>query len=136
MNSPYRHSWMWAEACALLSQAEQRQQRFMELLSTPAARPVWEPPTDVLVADDEICVIVALPGAEPDQVVIQVADGQLQIEARVPPPDLGSRSRVLRLEIPYGVMRRRIALPPGHYRLTERRLAAGLLTLRLHEVNE
>jgi HSP20 family molecular chaperone IbpA len=134
MNTPYRHSWMWAEACALLSQAEQRQQRFMELLSTPATRPAWEPPADVLVSENEICVIVALPGADADQVVLQVADGQLLIEARVPPPDLGPLSRVLRLEIPYGVMRRRIALPPGHYRLTERRLSRGCLHLRLQEV--
>jgi len=78
---------------------------------------------------------VALPGADADQVVIHVADGALQVEARVPAPDLGPRSRVLRLEIPYGAMRRRIPLPPGRYRLTERRLAHGCLHLRLQEVN-
>jgi len=135
MNAPYRSSWMWAEACSLLAQAEQRQQRFMDLLSTPAARPAWEPPADVLVSEDEIYVIVALPGADSDQVVIHVADGALQIEARVPPPGLGPRSRVVRLEIPYGAMRRRIPLPPGHYRLTERRLSQGCLHLRLQEVS-
>lgn len=135
MNTPFRPSWMWAEACALLAQAEQRQQRFMDLLSTPARQPAWEPPADVLAAEDEIYVMVALPGAEADQVVIHVADGALQIEARVAAPDLGPRSRVLRLEIPHGVMRRRIPLPPGRYRMTERRLARGCLHLRLQEVN-
>ncbi len=132
MNAPYRHTWMWAEACALLSGAEQRQQRPMESPSTPT-QPVWEPPADVLVSENEICVIVALPGADADQVVIRVAGGQLQVEARVA-PDPGPHSRVLRREIPYGVMRRRIALPPGRYRLTERRLARGCLHLRLQEV--
>jgi HSP20 family molecular chaperone IbpA len=134
MNASHRQSWMWAEACALLAQAEQRQQRFMELLSTPAMQPAWEPPADVLVSEREIHVVVALPGAEADQVVIQVVDGALQIEARVPPPDLGLR-RVLRLEIPYGAMRRRIPLPPGLYRLIERRLVLGCLHLRLQEVS-
>ena len=47
MNAPLRQSWMWAEACALLAQAEQRQQRFMDLLATPARQPAWEPPADV-----------------------------------------------------------------------------------------
>jgi hypothetical protein len=38
---------------------------------------------------------------------------------------------VVRLEIPYGRMRRRIELPPGHYVLTESRLDHGYLQLRL-----
>jgi len=33
------------------------------------------------------------------------------------------------------VMRRRIVLPPGNYRLTDRRLANGCLHLRLEEVS-
>jgi hypothetical protein len=38
---------------------------------------------------------------------------------------------VVRLEIPYGRMRRRVELPPGRYVLTERRLEHGCLHLRL-----
>jgi len=49
----------------------------------------------------------------------------------VPPPALTPRVNVVRLEIPYGRMRRRIDLPPGHYALTERRLDRGCLFLRL-----
>jgi len=37
----------------------------------------------------------------------------------------------VRLEIPYGRMRRRIDLPPGHYALVERQLDRGCLFLRL-----
>ena len=54
-----------------------------------------------------------------------------EIEAQVPPPCLGRGSRVLRLELPYGWMRRRIELPPGRYTVTERRLERGCLFLRL-----
>jgi hypothetical protein len=38
---------------------------------------------------------------------------------------------VVRFEIPYGRMRRRIELPPGRYILEERRLDRGYLHLRL-----
>ena len=37
----------------------------------------------------------------------------------------------MRLEIPYGRMRRRIDLPPGRYALLELRLERGYLYLRL-----
>lgn len=134
MNTPQPLSWMWAEACALLDQAERRQQRFMDLLAA-ADRPAWQAPADVLVADGALHIIVALPGAEADRVVIALVDGALQIEAQVPPPDLGPGSRMLRMEIPHGVLRRRIALPAGRYRLTDRRLARGCLHLRLEEVS-
>jgi hypothetical protein len=39
--------------------------------------------------------------------------------------------KVVRFEIPYGRMRRRIDLPPGRYILVERRLDRGYLHLRL-----
>jgi hypothetical protein len=38
---------------------------------------------------------------------------------------------VVRLEIPYGRMRRRIDLPPGRYALRENRFENGYLFLRL-----
>jgi HSP20 family molecular chaperone IbpA len=135
MNTPQPMTWMWAEACALLEQAERRQQRFMDLLGGAADRPAWQAPADVLVAGRALHIIVALPGADADQVVITLADGALHIEAQVPPPDLGPGSRMLRLEIPHGLLRRRLALPPGRYRLTDRQLARGCLHLRLEEVS-
>lgn len=135
MSARHYPSWMWSEACTLLAKAEQRQQRFMDLLSTPEGTPVWEPPADVLVCDRDIDIVLALPGARVDDVVIRIIGASLQIEARVPPPALSPRSRVLRLEIPYGLMRRRIALPTGHYRLTEKRFSNGCLYLHLQEVS-
>jgi hypothetical protein len=41
---------------------------------------------------------------------------------------------LLRLEIPYGRMRRRVDLPPGHYVLVERRLERGRLLVRLRRL--
>ena len=63
MNAPRRKSWMWAEACALLDEAERRHRHFYELLSAPSAAPVWEPPANIFARGAEVHVMVALPGA-------------------------------------------------------------------------
>jgi HSP20 family molecular chaperone IbpA len=124
---------MWAEACALVEEAERMHRRFFDLLATPSARPVWEPPTDVFTAGAETHVAVALPGAAAEDVTVRLLPSGLSVEADVAPPALGARAHVVRLEIPYGRMRRHIPLPPGRYELTERRLINGCLYLRLTE---
>ena len=120
---------MWAEACALLDEAERKHRRFYELLSLPSAAPAWEPPADIFADGAELQVVIALPGAE--DVAVQITSTGLQIETDVAPPPLSARMTVLRLEIPYGRMRRRVDLPPGSYALVERRLDRGRLYLRL-----
>lgn len=122
---------MWAEACARLDEAERRHRRFFDLLSAPAATPVWEPPANIVALGREIEVTLALPGARAEDVVAQVTPTGLVIETTVPPPHFDSRGEVVRLEIPYGRMRRRIELPPGRYAVRELRLERGYLYLRL-----
>ena len=58
----------------------------------------------------------------------------LVIETTVPPPAITAGMHVVRLEIPYGLMRRRIDLPPGRYALREQRLENGNLHLRITEL--
>jgi HSP20 family protein len=126
-----RKSWMWAEACALLEQAERKHRHFFELLAAPSAHPVWEPPADIFADGSSLNVVVALPGARADEVTVQITPTGLQVDTTVPPPAVGASMNVVRLEIPYGRMRRRIDLPPGRYVLIERRLDHGCLYLRL-----
>jgi HSP20 family protein len=134
MNATRRRSWMWVEACARLDEAERRQRRFYELLTGPAAAPpVWEPPANILFVGPEIEVTVALPGARAEDVVAQVTASGLLIETTIAPPAFGAAAEVVRLEIPYGRMRRRIDLPPGSYALLELKLDRGYLFLRLRE---
>jgi HSP20 family protein len=120
---------MWAEACALLEQAERKHRHFFELLSLPAALPAWEPPADIFTDGTHVEIVVALPGAGAEDIRVQMSAGGLQIDTHVPPPS--STLRVVRFEIPYGRMRRRIELPPGRYVLAERRLERGYLHIRL-----
>ncbi len=124
---------MWAEACARLDEAERRHRHFFDLLAAPAARAVWEPPVDIFVAGSEVHVIVALPGVRAEEVQVQFTASGLQIDAVAAPRAIGSGMEVMRLEIPYGRMRRRVDLPPGRYALVERRLELGCLHLRLTE---
>jgi HSP20 family protein len=131
MNTNRRKAWMWAEACALLDEAERKHRHFFELLAAPSAPPVWEPPADIFADDAELQVMIALPGARSEEVVVQLTPTGLQIETTVPPPSLSARMNVVRLESPYGRMRRRVELPPGRYALVERRLDRGCLFLRL-----
>jgi HSP20 family molecular chaperone IbpA len=122
---------MWAEAIALLDEAERRHRQFFGLLTAPSVRPVWEPPANIFAVGSELHVTVALPGARTEEITVQLTPAGLQIETTVPPPALGAGMKLVRLEIPYGCMRRRIDLPPGRYALLERRLDNGCLFLRL-----
>jgi len=122
---------MWAEACALLDEAERRHRHFYELLSAPSAVPVWEPPANIFARGAEVHVMVALPGARLEDVVVQMTPSGLLIETTVPPPTFEAGVEVVRLEVPYGRMRRRIELPAGTYALIEHRLDRGYLFLRL-----
>jgi HSP20 family molecular chaperone IbpA len=126
-----RNSWMWAEAIALLEQAERKHRHFFGLLASPSSMPVWEPPANIFADGSEVNVVVALPGARAEEVVVQITPTGLQIDTQVPPPAVVAAMNVVRLEIPYGRMRRRIDLPPGRYVLLERRLEQGCLHLRL-----
>jgi HSP20 family protein len=67
-----RKSWMWAEACALLDEAERKHRHFFELLSVPSARPVWEPPADIFTDGAELHVVLALPGARAEEIAVQI----------------------------------------------------------------
>jgi HSP20 family molecular chaperone IbpA len=122
---------MWAEACALLDEAERRHRHFFELLAAPSAPPVWEPPANIFSTGAELHVSVALPGARGEEIDVQITSTGLLIETTVPPPSFAAGVQVVRLEIPYGRMRRRIDLPPGRYILREHRLENGYLFLRL-----
>jgi HSP20 family molecular chaperone IbpA len=125
-----RKSWMWAEACARLDEAERRHRHFYELLAGPSS-PAWEPPANIVAQGREVEVTLALPGARAEDVVAKITPAGLTIETNVPPPQFRSGGEVIRMEIPYGRMRRRIDLPAGSYALLELKLERGYLFLRL-----
>jgi len=114
---------MFAEACALLKQAEQLHRQFFE----PSARAArWEPPVDVFETEAEITIIAALPGVAPEAVRAEMEDATLIISGMRPLPAAGRH--IARLEIPYGRFERRIVLS-NRLRLSARELQNGCLVL-------
>jgi len=123
--------WMWDEALAVLDRAERRQRRFFTLLGGPAPQAAWEPPADVFETDDEIWIVIALPGVRAEQVTLRVEATTLIVQTERVPLGVLECVRVRRLEIPYGRFERRIELPPGSYALRQQRFADGCLELHL-----
>jgi HSP20 family molecular chaperone IbpA len=126
-------SWMWAEACDRVTQADRLHRQFFRLGTGSAAATRWEPPVDVVEDMDSIVIYVALPGVAPERVAVSFDAGQLVIGAYRPSllNSRRSQSTVHRLEIPYGHFERRVALPPGRYELLEQAFSHGCLELRL-----
>lgn len=124
-------SWMWAEACELLEQAQRLQRQFFRFGQAVEAQPRWEPPVDILATGGEIQITVALPGVAPEHVQVRFDGGVIGIDAVRSLPMTRNTTAVHRLEIPYGRFERRIALPPGRYELLEQACMNGCLILRL-----
>lgn len=123
-------NWMLSEAIETLARAERMQQRFLNLHPEGQREPSWEPPMDVIETDEEILILVALPGVDPDDVEAALDGGMLVISGRrTLPPELRD-ARILRLELPQGRFERRIQLPVGRYTIS-RFAAHGCVGLRL-----
>jgi len=67
--------WMWADACDLLARAERLHRQFFTPLSVEGAAG-WSPPIDLYETDTELVVLVALPGVDPADIEIALADSQ------------------------------------------------------------
>ncbi len=131
MSSFNRISWMWEEALQALERAERQHRRFYGLAGEASRLPVWEPPADVLESDTEVLVLVALPGVDPEAVIVQVTPTGLSVMAERTLPKVLENMHVRRLEIPYGRFERRIELVGGRYVVAERVVRDGCLSVRL-----
>jgi HSP20 family molecular chaperone IbpA len=115
---------MFAEACALLKQAEQLHRQFFEPSPETTRTARWEPPVDIFETESQLRIIAALPGVAPEAVSAEIENGTLIITGTRPLP----KGRIVRLEIPYGRFERRIALS-SRLRLAARELVNGCLVL-------
>lgn len=124
---------MWAEALALLEQAGRMHRQSFHLSTAQTGRPTWEPPVDIFETEQELFVVIALPGVTPDSVRVVIDGGELFVIGERPLPAL-SRAAVRRLEIPYGRFERHIDLPPGLFEVVRRDLVNGCLLLSLRKL--
>jgi len=122
---------MWSRAVALIDEAERRHRRFFELLAAANRQPAWEPPVDIFMLERELEVQVALPGVRAEDIEIELSAGGLIVRAEAQLPRLVQQARIVRLELPYGRIERRIALPQGRYELLGQQFVDGCLRIRL-----
>jgi HSP20 family molecular chaperone IbpA len=122
--------WMWAEAVHLLEEADRLQRQCFQLAGQ-AGQPRWEPPVDIYEGDGELLIEIALPGVAPERLRVDLSGEQLTVQAERRLPHRRHGAAIRRLEIPYGVFERRLALPPGPWTMTVQDLVHGCLQLLL-----
>lgn len=130
--SEFSRGWMWSEAVEMLARAERMHR---ELFRPAAGRPIptWEPPVDVLETEDEVLVLVALPGVDPDQVETLIEGAYLVVAgSRTLPPELAT-AVIHRLELPQGRFERRVRLPGGRYGAVHRAAVQGCVLITLQK---
>ena len=133
MSSRNTTDWMWAQACALIDEAEQMHRQFFRLGVSERTQAVWEPPVDVFEDGSEVVVVVALPGVPAEAAEVTIESGAMVVRAEARFPFAGPHYVVRRLEIPYGYFERRIPLPVTGLEAGTRESSNGCLVLRLRK---
>jgi HSP20 family molecular chaperone IbpA len=123
--------WMWKEALAVIEQAEHLHRRFFEPGFSALQAAVWEPPVDIFEADEELLIVVALPGVEPEDLDVSIDAGTLRVAGQRRLPAIARDAIIRRLEIPYGRFERQIQLPSARLALGRSELVNGCLVVGL-----
>jgi HSP20 family protein len=119
---------MLGEALSMLDRAQRLQRQFFthDVVS-------WEPPVDIVEADNALQVHVALPGVSADAITVAMDPAGITISALRAFPCRSEGGQIHRLEIPYGRFERHIGLPLGDpytpLELAGKNLEDGVLTL-------
>jgi HSP20 family molecular chaperone IbpA len=125
--------WMWSEAVAWIARAERLHGTFF-LPRQASRQQAWEPPADVLELENEVLILVALPGVDADQAETSIEDGALVVVGRRVLPRELQTAVIHRLELPQGRFERRVPLPPGRYSNVRRSAANGCLIVSLQKI--
>ena len=126
--------WMWNEALALITRAEQLHRRFFEP-GIPMQVANWEPPVDMFETDQGLWILVALPGVEQSDLDVSIDANVLRVSGQRPLPSVVRSASIHRLEIPYGRFERRTKLPSTRFVLGRSELVNGCLVVGLAKRN-
>ncbi len=117
----------------MLARAERLQREFFRPMFSATLPPAWEPPVDMLETEQEVLVLVALPGVSADRVEVAVEGAELVFSGiRVLPAELQT-AVIHRLELPQGRFERRVRLPAGTYNRISRAARDGCLVITLEK---
>lgn len=132
---------IWQRANALLRQAERIQRNFIQVAITSQYRAShgrntsWEPPINVVETDEGLWVIAAIPGVQPDRVIVRLQDSYLTISGERPLPACCTEGELKIWEIPLGRFERQLGPFSDVYSLVSERtlLDDGLLIVELRK---
>jgi len=125
--------WMWSEACEMLARADRMHREVFKPAGLQARQPAWEPPVDILETENEVLVLVALPGVDLENAQAVIEESDLVIAGnRVLPEELRTAA-IHRLELPQGRFYRRLRLPAGRYSGVRRSAVSGCLVVTLQK---
>jgi len=127
-------NWMWSDAVELLERVDRLHRQSFAPGRASAGMACWEPPVDMIETDDEVLVMVSLPGVDPDQVDVVIDDGTLIISGQRILSQQLRAGAIHRLELPQGRFERRLPLPAGRYEAVGRSEAHGCLLITLHKL--
>jgi HSP20 family molecular chaperone IbpA len=126
---------MWAQAVDFIDQAERMHRQFFRLAASATTEPaLWQPPVDVFEDEEQVVVVVALPGVAAEDIELATEPGALRVRARRALPFARERLRLRQLEIPYGYFERHVELPQAPLELTAHELTHGCLVVRLARI--
>jgi len=129
----FSNKWMWSEAFEMLARAERLHHEFFRPAHSSAGAPSWEPPIDVMETEDELQVLVALPGVDPEGIEAALDGPDLVVAGRRILPACLRTAIIHRLEIPQGRFERRMRLPAGRYSDIRRAMVNGCLLITLQK---
>jgi HSP20 family molecular chaperone IbpA len=128
-------SLTWSQALDALVQAERLGVQAFAPRSIGGRGPQWEPPIDVIETENEVLILSAMPGVDPDAIDVTLHEsGFLTIRGHRAMPRELAHAHIHRLELPQGCFERRIALPPGHYGAVARETVNNCLVIRLAKI--
>ncbi len=113
----------------MLARAERLHREFFR--PAVAQAPAWEPPVDILETDDQVLVLVALPGVDADRAEVAIDGADLVIAGTRALPAALATATIHRLELPQGRFFRRVPLPAGRYTGVSRSVIDGCLVVTL-----
>jgi HSP20 family molecular chaperone IbpA len=126
--------WMWGRAVEMLDRVERIQRQVFQHGRMRQRRPVWEPPLDVFESNDELWLVLALPGVRAEQVEVSLTDRTLRVRGERRMPPIAPDAVIQRLELPYGHFERWLDLPLQRLGLLGWELADGCLSIRLYKL--
>ena len=126
----------WADAFDLSMRAERLRRQFFRYAVVAPTAPSWEPPVDIVESGGVLDVTVALPGVSAERIELRLESGAIVVRAARAVPIGRAVQAVHRLEIPYGLFERRIALPAGRYQLRAHAVEDGCLRIALQRRGE